>query len=667
MKKFIISLVLVSGTFLFSRSQNIQQSGNTVAVAVPVSQGVWVYLGNTIPKNIKYRIERKKENASSFEKLGETSSPANKQEMQKRQETYQLFFSNLDSISVQELDNLWKYIQRNQTTDSMDAGNLPMAHLLAGTGYFDKTADKNTSYVYRISRVSNDGKIISQQQTNPSLSYKKPVFPEIRVSKKRYAGGKLTLTWAVPDPLSMSHFNIYRSVFGKENYVKIGADKIEKGIFSENDSLKLIAIDILGKQPAWYEYQIAPVDAFGNEGEKQGYISGGNIESYYAPPVTYFTAVSGSKNHEIKLYWHFENKKYLNGVTIMRSRNYDSGYIRISTVPVEDTTFTDILPITGENYYYYLLLNSAGNHPVPSAKVFVAYTGSSESPAPPEMVQAVTIPGGIRIFWKHQNVFHKGFYVYRRAGTNENFIQVSSLIHSGNKVYSFTDTSHQLLGSEVYEYVIKTMNEDGQMSVNSDTVTAHPGIKMTPAAPMNVRYRTNDNAVTIIWDDMSRWVNNLSGYKVYRKANNGLWTRLENDSIQPMKNFYVDSSAKFHDANSYAVVCWDYFGNESEKSEIDLPASEEPLTPPPPGITVSQSENDIYISWGQMTGNISKFQIYRSGPGQVPVLTGTADAGDESFIDKNVIKGKLYFYQISTVNQAGKEGPLSEKIAVRIR
>ncbi|MBX3240704.1 MAG: hypothetical protein KIT80_00290 [Chitinophagaceae bacterium] len=659
-------LLLCIAVFLLLENNASAQLPGDVPVAKPVSQGIWVFLGKSIPKNMTYQIERRKEGSRSYEKIGTTTVPASQQEMQKRQEEYHKYFEALDPINSKDIIRLWEYIQKHSTTDSMYSANLPMMHLVTGTAFFDKTAEANGNYIYRVMLTGSGGNSISQKESNPSSSLKKVDFPKLTFISKEYADGKLSVTWSVKDPLNMSHFNIYRSVFGKDEYQRLGSGQIQRGVYSENDLLRLLAIDPIGNQPGWYEYLIAPVDAFGNEGERQAKADGGNIQDYYAPPVSNFRAVSTNQNHEVRLSWRFENKRYLNGITVMRSSNYDSGYQRIATLPVGDTAYTDMIPETGENFYYYLVLNSANNNPVSSAKVFVAYTGTSEKPIPPSPVDAITIPNGIKVYWKDDNSYAKGFFVYRRFNTMEDFIQASPMIPKGDSVYSFIDTSGLLQRGEVYEYIVRTLSEDGQLSKNSDTVTAYPGIKAILTAPMNLRYHINDGVITLMWDDMTDWEKNLLGYKVYRKVNNGAWESLPNDSIQSKKNFYMDSTMSTQGSYSYAVAAWDHFGNESEKAAISLPGIKEMTMPPPPGISLRQTGNGIYITWGQTSEDYSAIKIYRSEPGQQPRLIGTVKE-DDFYEDKNVAAGRLYFYQFSTVNNQNKEGGLSDKLSIRVR
>ena len=85
----------------------------------------------------------------------------------------------------------------------------------------------------------------------------------------------------------------------------------------------------------------------------------------------------------------------------------------------------------------------------------------------------------------------------------------------------------------------------------------------------------------------------------------------------------------------------------------------------PSGIRVSQTENDVYITWGQITEDVTAIKIYRSEPGVPAKLIATISDAD-SFTDKNVSKEKLYFYQLASVSKANIEGVKSEKISVRL-
>ena len=662
MTKKIITFLLLVTPFLKATAQNGSTAGTT-AVATASPKGIWIYLGNTLPKNLSYQIERKQKGTERYRVIGKTTVAASLTEMESLQQRWYPYFQKLDPLTGKEMAKMWDYLRRNSTTDSLLTSNLPLMHLLAGTAFLDTNAAMNTSYVYRVSLLTPDGKPVNVTETPPASMPAKTKLPEVHFSHLRYADGKLEMQWSVKDPLQLSHYNIYRSIFGKNDYRKI---KIEKGIFSKDDSLMLIAIDTIGKRPSWYEYLLEPVDIYGNAGKLQGYCAGGSLKDYYAPPVSHFKATGTLNHHEIKLSWRYENKKYLDAITIMRSMIFDSGYTRIVTLSPADTTYTDIVPEGGENYYYYLELQSAESKPVATAKVAALYSAQSEKPEPPDEIDAQAINGGVKVYWKCESPYAHGFYVYRKENVEEGFVQVSGLVPYGARVYSFTDTSSNLQGGQVYQYAVRTVSDNNVFSGYSDTAEAAPRLTMKLSSPGHLRYR-NNGAISLLWDDMREIDNNLLGYKVYRKSTDEKeFKRLPNDSLQAEKNFFIDSTVSPGSRYEYGVSAIDYFGNESPLTTITATIQEN-ILPPPPGINVINSGNEITITWGQVVGDgISLVRIYRSAPGQQSKLIGTADPLLEEFTDKNVSKGKLYFYQLSIIDKDNKEGVLSEKISIRL-
>lgn len=662
MLKKIIMVCVLSAVTIQLPAQS-KKSGSE-PVAASAEKGILIYLGNSIPKNFSYTIERKAKNASSYDVIGKTSAAKTFSEAETLNQKWSKSFDKLDPLTNKDLQHVWNYLQRNNTTDSLFTDNLPVMHLIAGTAFLDTTFRKDQSYTYRISKTDASGNKSDVSET-PSVTWKpSPKFPVIKTSSVKFASGKLVIEWAAKSAMSMAHFNVYRSVFAKNEFRRI---KPEKGFYFRNDSIVLLIIDTIGLQPAWYEYQFEPVDIYGNAGIRGAVCSGGSMMDHYAPPVTNLRATGTQKDHQIRISWKYENKKYLNGITIMRSSNFDSSFQRIATVPVSDTVYMDRVPLTGENYYYYLLLHSAQNEPVATAKVAALYYNKSEKPDRPKNVVAETVSNGIRIHWEFDEPYVSGFYVYRNVNISEKFVQVSELIPAGGNVYSFTDTSKNLSGGEVYRYAVKSVSDANQFSDFSDTASAHPGISVTLNAPEHLRFRMNEDVVTLIWNDLRNSVNNMLGYVVYRKiAGEKEFTSLTKTLNGNDKNFYVDSAVTPGITYEYAVSVKDIFGNESPMCNPVKVITAKKQLPVPSGLSAIASNDKILIRWGQISNDEHlRIKIYRAAQGQKPELIGTAKSMEEEFTDSKVEKGKLYFYQLSTEDQNKNESDLSEKISVR--
>ena len=442
---------------------------------------------------------------------------------------------------------------------------------------------------------------------------------------------------------------------------------LERGFNANKDSIFLIAIDSIGEKASLYEYYAVPADIYGNPGPASDAVAAGTVAQNYVPPVLILKARSLETNHQVRLNWNYDQKSYIRSITIMRSADYDSGYRRIANVPPTDTGYTDIIPRADENYYYYLVIDGPVNNGLRTAKVSVLFSGNKEKPMPPSEIAAQTIKGGVQLYWQYNEPYLKGFYVYRSASTETGFLQISGLVPAGKEIYSFTDTSGTLQGEKVYDYTVKSVNDNDQLSDFSDTVNAVPGISMSLAAPLHLRYKIENGKIELAWDDMRNTEANLLGYKIYRKlSTEKVYHLLPSDTTNAEQNYFTDSTMETGIAYNYAVSSLDYFGNESAPSYPVNILVKANIPSPPAGLHAGNDQNGVLLSWGELVGDdLLSVKIYRSAPGTTSKLIGTTDISEQTFLDKTAEKGKLYFYQLSSVNKQKQESDKSEKVSIR--
>jgi predicted small lipoprotein YifL len=81
---------------------------------------------------------------------------------------------------------------------------------------------------------------------------------------------------------------------------------------------------------------------------------------------------------------------------------------------------------------------------------------------------------------------------------------------------------------------------------------------------------------------------------------------------------------------------------------------------PPTGLSAVFIESSIVLSWDEVMGQgVKVYNIYRSTGGEYSLIGKT---GIPAFTDKDIERGKKYYYKVSTV--AGTEGRLSKEIEV---
>ncbi|GEM_PF-1096420 len=658
-RPYINLLIIFIITFTLGGSSYAQENEPT---AVATEKGVWVWIGNEIPSGFEYQV-LKSEGNGDFVPLGTTTYREDPGTMKTMAEKYYPLFGNLDKPADSELSLLRDYASRSKTTDSVYISNFPLMHLILGTAFFDGEVDAGKTYRYRVAKIA--GKDRQWETTSNMVSY--PAETDIsrpRFSRKQEFSSQVVVWWYVTGKSSLNSFLVYRRVFGKGEYQRLN---IERGFNNSQDTVYLIAADNAVQNPALYEYYIQPLDIYGNSGPGSEVATAGTLGSVgYAVP-DYFNARGGEKDHRVELSWKFNETEYLRSIELYRSKSYDDGYMRIARLSPKDTSFTDIVPVANENFWYYLITGGANGNSLPSSKVSAMFRNSGEKPMPPEETGAENINNGVMVYWSCQEPYAKGFYVYRYVYETAEFEQVSGLIPADEEIYSFADTASYLQGNEVYRYAVRTVNDVDQLSDYSVTASASPGKKAAVGSPMNLRIAGRDKGILLIWDDMRMREQVLLGYKVFRKEDpDGRYVLLPGDTLKNDLNFYRDTTLVAGKAYRYTVTAIDFYGNESPQSVSVLFVPESSTVIAPEILRAVNTKDGILVSWGQVTDeNAVTVKIYRSRPGMNPLPVITIMKSVDEYLDKSVSEGELYTYEISVITESDKESVRSSGVTVR--
>jgi len=658
-KPYIKLLIIITLMFTFSGISTAQENQPT---AVATEKGIWVYLGNEIPSGFEYQVLKSVGNGD-YIPVGTTSYRGDQGTMMAMTGKYYPLFGNLEKPTESELSLLRDYASRNKTTDSVYISNFPLMHLLLGTAFFDGEVDAGKTYRYRVAKIS--GRERAWERTSNSAGYPaKPGIPKPEFSSKLESASQVVVRWYVPGGSGLNSFLVYRRVFGKGEYQRLD---IERGFNVSQDTVYLIAADTAVQNPALYEYYIKPLDIYGNSGPESEVISAGTLGSVnYAVPE-YFNGRGGEKDHRVELSWKFGETGYLSSIELYRSKSFDDGYRRIARLAPTDTSFTDIVPVANENFWYYLITGGPNGNSPPSAKVSAMFRNSGEKPLPPEETGAESIKGGVKVYWSCHEQYTKGFYVYRYVYETAEFEQVSGLIPAGEEIYSFVDTARFLQGNDVYRYAVRTVNDVDQLSDFSETASASPGKKATVGTPMNLRITARENGILLIWDDMRPAEPVLLGYKVFRKEDpDGRYELLPGDTLKNELNFYRDTTLVSGKAYRYAVTAIDFYGNESAQSVSVSFVPEVSTVIAPEIMRAVNTKEGILVSWGQVTDEKAvSVKVYRSRPGMNPLPVITLQKTSDEYLDKSVSEGELYTYEITVVMEGGSEAARSSGVTVR--
>lgn len=646
--------------FVLTHSAVLAQSDDRPA-AIATQDGVFIYLGRQIPKEHYYEVEAK-DQRGAYKPVGTVRAPVTRTEMENRINDFGPHFGMLAPFTDQEIDRMWRYFSDNATTDSAYAANLPVMHLAIGTAYLDRGVAEGSARQYRVHLRDANGREISVAESNVVKTPASPDIPKPTLRDVNASAGKIRLEWFVSRQGQLASYNVYRSVFGKNEYAPA---PVIKGYNSVDDEVTLIAIDTAVATPGHYDYFIVPLDAFGNPGPPSDTVSAGTLDEQTPPFIERLTAQGSGNDHEIVVSWKMSVGRYLRGIEVYRSTTYDSGFARIGVVPPTDTAFADHVPVSSENFYYKIVLKGPGRRTITSAVVSALYH-DSQRPSPPTEIAVETVDGGVRIHWTYDEPFVKGFFVERASDPGSGYRLISPLIPFDAPVLSFTDTSRTIRSYDVALYRIVAVSDSDVSSDPSQSVTGTPGISTLPDVPPRPEVRWEDGKVLVGWDELRETVPDLLGYVLWRKEAMGNFDIIYASRDGSAKNYFTDAKVQPGVTYAYAIQALDITGAASALSDstsIDVPA----IGPAPPSfVRLLSTDSGIHISWGRvMSVDLRALRLYRQEPGSEAVLVAELDKDQLDYADNSVQRGNLYSYFLTSVDVRGIEGERGELSTIR--
>lgn len=626
--------------------------------------GIYIFLDNHIPGNEGLQIYRSEGTTNNFQLIGKVTAPSGTEELRERILNFEPLFSDLGSYTEEDILKFHEYLSTNTTIDTLMPVNFPVMHLAAGTAYLDQTAEKGKKYRYRIEGKS--GIYEEGSQTTEEVSYPgTPAFSSPVVSRIKTDRTNIYIDWSmIADPAILS-FRVYRRQNMAGAFEEI---EPEKGFYNQGDTLILLVNDWTVKPMTIYEYYIEPLDRLANPGKPSVKTLANSFSQSDVPVITNLEASEDSGAHKINLKWHFSNPESVRGISIYRSDNFDSSFVKIAEVPSTDSIYMDNVPIAMENYYYYLVLNGIMNQGYPSAKVG-AHAINNEIPDPPDLFRTETVKGGVKLQWIHTAPEVRGYYIYRDQGRNGELKQVSEFIPAEGEIMTYIDSTEGLLGNLSYRYAIKAVNDGYIMSRLSEVSSTRPGIPTLILPPTNLHGGIVDGNVLLVWDDMYRTNEFLLSYQVYKKRKGESDFRKVSEGFIPFNQNSFTDSIRTEESGTYeyAVSSIDESGQESLHSktvEVELQNPSAQVFPPA-GFRAGRGRDGNELIWAMDEENKNKFHVYRYEEGKEAIKIADLPEGSFNFTDSDVLKGKLYFYYLIAVSSEGRESKPTKSLGLR--
>ena len=240
----------------------------------------------------------------------------------------------------------------------------------------------------------------------------------------------------------------------------------------------------------------------------------------------------------------------------------------------------------------------------------------------PKLKSAYNVTNGIKVTW--EKVKGANGYIIGRKTSSTGWTKIAEV----KNVSEFIDKKAK--AGTTYTYTVVPVCDDAKGLYNETGVTYKRLSKVTTKETENTA-----DGVKITWSPVSK----CTGYKVYRKTENGSYKRIATVKGST-KSYYTDKKAKSGTKYIYKVVAYsgDYVSYYTELSHYYLDN--------PELLSAKSGKKGVTAKWEKVKG-ASGYYVYRKeGSGKYKKLTTVKGGTKYSYLDKSAKKGKTYTYKV---------------------
>jgi fibronectin type 3 domain-containing protein len=633
---------------------------------IPTPHGNFIFLGEELPVNGKYIIERSSGSDAGFTSIGSSQLQNDKQLMMENLKDNITLYPVFSNMLLVYSDSVIDYPDNHTNIASFRYKAYPAALLTLGVAFLDAATEKGKTYRYRVHFMDPNGNSTHEKTSKMVDPNQGTEFVPLTYSSVNEANNKIVITWYFNQDQSkkrMAALHAYRRIFGKGEFLPLtatpGITKISE------DSVFITLTDSTVSPNSMYEYAVIPVDMFGNEGNRSLPVEANTFKSGLNISFRKLDASSLKSGYGIRLSWEFKTVPLARSICIYRSEDYTDNYKKIAELNAQDTVYTDYVNKAMENYYYFLTVNTAIGESYPGIRFSGLYNGS-DKPLPPVNFHGEPDKKGVKLFFASEENNVRGFYVYRASGYTDTLQQISGLVLKTDSFSTFIDSSKSLSAKFSYTYAVKAVNDVYGISDFTEKTMVQPGMPTTISTPRNVHVIEKRNGLYVSWEDLSQRENALGGYEIYRKDPlNKEFRLILRQKPGTVVNYYTDTTVVPGNAYTYAVKAFDLFGAKSYFSNSSSTGFQNTKPGSPSLPELRARDNSILISWGSVDNpDIEHYRIYKYEADKKPIILAVTDSKTLHFTDKNVKQGVLYFYFITAIDKHERESDQSRIVTM---
>src|SRR5699024_4484736 len=268
------------------------------------------------------------------------------------------------------------------------------------------------------------------------------------------------IDWEVEGANSASHMifmtaNIYKKTRSEYD---LYANRFVSALDNQKISVSFAATLEPGNH---YAYYMVLEDWAGNKGVPSDTLF---ALSYDPDNIRSITELQGTAEESaIRLNWKQLPKETIyTGVEVQKSRNYDSAYVVLDTLPPSADSYLDKKVLKGSAYYYrlrpILLMDNPNDDAVIYAEtaVIIDYGDSDGRPAKPEGLQLENMENGAQLSWWTSDELDIYGYTILRGYSADNL----EVIETGVQENTYVDTLISKGYSGPVIYAVQAMNHN---------------------------------------------------------------------------------------------------------------------------------------------------------------------------------------------------------------
>lgn len=555
--------------------------------------------------------------------------------------------------------NQMQQLQQNQFSIMMLVASRDFQVASAtALGFYDINVKPNTAYIYQIS-IAKEAIDSFYLYANTKLLSEADALPYI--SAKEHEQGVEIYWYPEEAPKFLGYF-VERADQASNNFVRLNKAPyilIKNEIEAEN---ALIHYDSLNQNYVPYKYRLVGLDDFGNEVVSTEIITAQGRDKTPTAAATEIKATGLSEN-AIRVTWIWDGAdRDLQGFRVEKATGFDAPFYPIheGQLSINTNSIVDEKPIRlGENYYRVIAIDTAGNE---ATSVFTYGMIRDEVPPTPPTVFSANVDstGIVTISWSpspEEDVL--GYRIFSAYSADHEFITVS-----GEPVRdtTFLDSiSLKTLTRYVY-YQIVALDFNYNHSGPSKILAVKIPDKVNPAAPVFSSYLVSEKEVLLTWEpSVSDDAQNIILKR--REMPAGSWNIIF-EALNNAQPVYTDSNVKPNGLYEYQIIAKDSSGLYSENpSSLSLKVTPISKLPEIDNLIFSAdtTKRTLTISWKYAPVPDVYYVIYRSDePAATPISYDFVE-GSLQFIDRGMVPGRAYKYQIKAVQRNGPESSVSKE------